>query len=114
SAHELGLIETTAASRFERCVVAIARGGPWPARAMDAYSRAFQPGGLLRRKLVLLLAILESRSPPAEAIDQPSPGSSAGVFVRIAGFAALNLALIAIGLVVLSPVRLVCALGGGR
>jgi hypothetical protein len=110
AAHALGLVELRATSSFERAVVALARRGTWSARAMDASTRLVQPAGLLRRKLVLLLALLESRSPPAEAIDAPTAGSRSGLLLHAAGLTLLYGVHALAGLLILAPVRLACAL----
>ena len=43
---------------FHRRLLGIARTGPAFTRLADAYTRAFAPRGALRKKLILLLAIL--------------------------------------------------------
>jgi hypothetical protein len=52
-------------------LVALARRSPGAARLADAYARIFEPTGVLRRKLVLLLAILETSAPSHLLITQP-------------------------------------------
>lgn len=57
----------------------------------DAYSRFFRPNSILRRKLVLLLAILESTTFAAqvdESDDRGLIGFLAGSTIATAGFAA--------------------------
>jgi hypothetical protein len=44
----------------DEALVRFASGGPLRARVADAYARIFRPRGLLRRKLILAFAILES------------------------------------------------------
>lgn len=112
AAHDAGAVELPGTSRFERAVVRIARRGP--VRMLDAHSRVFANGSLLRRKLVLVLALLETRSPTAERIDAAVPGSSAALFLRIGMFGILFAARVAVASVLLLPVRLACAFGGGR
>ena len=114
SAHDFGALEPERATRYERALVALARGAPWLARAMDVHARVFANGSLLRRKLVLLLAILESRSPSAEALDAPTPGSRTGMFLRLAWLAAVFALTLLVGAVLLLPVRLACACGGAE
>ncbi len=95
-AHEAGSFGPLRSTDDEDDVlVQIARGGPWPLRFADAWAAAFDRHGVLRRKLVLALAILES-GPDSERIDVPAPGGYAAfaraLVVRGAAFAALLLA----------------------
>ncbi len=48
------------AAGFERTLIHAASAGPFAARLADAYARRAMPRGVLRKKLVLLLAILET------------------------------------------------------
>jgi hypothetical protein len=48
---------------FDRTLLTVARRHPAAARLADAYARVALPAGPLRKKLVLLLAILESCAP---------------------------------------------------
>ena len=57
-------------SRFDRLLCSWARRSRPTARAADFYGRLFRPAGALRRKLVLLLAILESYGPTAAVTDR--------------------------------------------
>jgi hypothetical protein len=76
-------------SAAERALVAVATRSPALTRLADAYARARAPRSLLRRKLSLLLSILETTPPSSRVIDgAPSRGPAAGV---------LELALIGIG-----------------
>lgn len=65
-------------------LVALARRGPFRARLADAYARRFAPRGVLRRKLVLLLAILETSSPSFRVIDYDRPSSPGVAVLRLA------------------------------
>jgi hypothetical protein len=98
---------------FDRRMMAFAALGPWAARAADAYARTFAKSAVLRRKLVVLTAILES-SAPHDAAYAPVEASPAGIVARLAlvGIAFL-LALLA-GILVLAPLRLVTAITGER
>lgn len=63
-----------AETAFDRRLVAAAVRHPVVARLADAYGRLLAPTGLLRRKLVLLLAILETTPPHYRAVDAPLAG----------------------------------------
>jgi hypothetical protein len=114
AAHEAGVVELASTTRFEHEVARIAGRSPALARALDSYSRVFGNGNLLRRKLVLVLALLESKSPPAEEIDAPTPGSNLGMFARMAWLGAAFAARVVVTAIALLPVRVACALRGER
>ncbi|MCY3003917.1 MAG: hypothetical protein NTV21_19145 [Planctomycetota bacterium] len=114
AAHEAGVVELPGTTGFERSVVALARALPWSLRALDAHARVFGNGSLLRRKLVLLLAILETRAPHDEALDTPTAGSNLGMFVRMAWLGAVFATLVVVTALLLLPVRVVSLAGGAR
>ncbi len=105
-AHARGAVGE-ATDGFDAALVRWAAAGPLRARWVDGYARFFASGGLLRRKLVLVLALLESRAPTDALVDQVEPGSRAGF---LAGMT-LSMGLFALRLVgaalVLTPARLV-------
>jgi hypothetical protein len=101
-----------AAARFDRALVALARQGPFLARLADAHARVFAPGCLLRRKLVLVLALLEVSAPGR--VDAPSVRSAPGLVARAAWAGAVFAFLLTVSTLLLLPVRLVCALAGSE
>lgn len=114
-AHALGVVEAPGtATAFDRLLVSIARAGALPARLADAHARVFRKAGLLRRKLVLLLALLESHADTAGDVDAPTPGGPNGFVVGAAARVALFALLLCAGALVLLPARAACALAGGR
>jgi hypothetical protein len=89
-AHEVSPVAPRDSLRaLDRALLRVARMGPRSARAADGYAAAFAKGSLLRRKLVLLVAILESRQHTAVLFDTAEPGSRAAwvftVGLRMAG-----------------------------
>jgi NADH dehydrogenase len=70
-------------------LTAVARRGAVPARLADAWAGVLARNGTLRRKLVLLLAILESTGETAASVDTPDRGTRLGFLVGLAGRAAL-------------------------
>jgi hypothetical protein len=99
----------------ERAVVGVAARSPVLARLADAYARVCAPRSLLRKKLSVLLSILETAPPSSRVVDgTPSSGPAAGVLelalVGIAGVGAL-----AAGLLIFVPLELtVRVFGNGR
>ena len=112
-AHELGVVTPRGGeTRFDRLLVACAREGPGLARWADAYAALLARGGLLRRKLVLLLSILESHGESAELVDHPTPGPAPVVLLRALWTAGVFAALFCLAALVLTPLRAACALAG--
>jgi hypothetical protein len=95
----------------DRLLAATASRGRALARMADVYARFFRPTGPLRRRVTLLLAILENAPGFFEPVSGPTIGSPVGVFLRVGReLAGTGLALGA-GLLAFGPVH---ALGGGR
>lgn len=91
----------------DRWLVHVAGRGTGAARLADAYARLVRPQGLLRRKLVLLLALLETSAPAWRALEvEPSRGARGALIALARHGAAAALAAVA-GIVVLGPGHLV-------
>lgn len=98
-------------SRFDRFLCGFARRSPVMARFADAFAVVFAPGSVLRRKLVLLLAMLESTAPHYRRLEEVSSNRAlafAGLFAR-GMLAALVLLL---SLLVFLPARLLLGPAG--
>lgn len=98
--------------RHERWLLRVARTGPGACRVADAWARLGAPQGTLRRKLVVLLAILEVTPPYAAELDQPR-GGSALEWVRMAASGLGFAGALALGVVLFLPVRLATARKAG-
>lgn len=82
AAHEKRAADLAPADRFDLFLVRFARKSAIGAELAGAYARRFRHAGLLQKKLVLTLALLEC-SPEASAIlDRPEPGGAAGFWLR--------------------------------
>jgi hypothetical protein len=97
---------------FDRILLSLAGRGAWAARIADAHARLFSPSAVLRKKLILLLAILETSAPYYRRIDEPGRGGWFVLPLRLA-FAGLRAAVLLIaGGLLLLPVQFVCRLSG--
>jgi hypothetical protein len=114
AAHAAGVVEPAGTSAFQRRVVSLASSAPWSLRALDVHSRVFAKGGLLRRKLVLLLAILETRAPHDAELDTPSPGSTLGMFAHMAWLGGVFVFLLVASTLALAPVALLWRIRGPK
>lgn len=93
------------AAGFDAALVAIARRAPWLTRTADAYAGLFARRATLRRKLTLLLALLESVAPSDTAFAARA-GSPAATACRLAATATGALALALLAALVLAPLQL--------
>ena len=91
------------ADGLDRVLLATAVRGPVLARIADAYARIFRPRGTLRRKLILLVAVLENAPATHRSFTAGADGRRAAALLRIAGaLGAFALALGA-GLILFGP-----------
>lgn len=97
------------AGRTDRAVLAFARRGTVAARLADSWAALFFRSSALRKRLVLLLAILESRAPTCQAIDRPAGGSPGAAMALLAARGLVAVLVLLAGSVVMLPVL---ALGG--
>ena len=87
------------AGRFDEILLAVASVNPWLTRAMDIYSRFFYPHSGLRKRLILLLAILESWAPSYERLDRRKGNEGLSLIVislLVNGLLAASLLLLAV------------------
>jgi hypothetical protein len=89
----------------ERAVVRVAASAPAIARLADAYARICAPRSLLRKKLSVLLAILETASPSHRAIDAPPARGAVAAALELALVGALGVAAAVTGVLLFVPVR---------
>lgn len=97
--------EKARADAFDSFLIEVsARGRIW-ARLADSYARIFRPDSLLRKKLILVLALLECTPPSFEALDRVPAGGLPGTIFRLAGASARFLAALIVGAALFTPVR---------
>lgn len=97
---------------FDRALLAVAAWHPFLTRTADLHARFVRPATLLRKKLILMAAILEA-SPGSASILQASGG---GMVAALASLAAIGLGAaisLVLGAVIFLPIRLWSAFGGG-
>ena len=69
AAHQARSLRGDLAHPADDFLVKAASIGPWSTKIIDAYTRVFHPFSMVRKKLVLLLAILECCAPPHAHLD---------------------------------------------
>jgi len=104
----------TTVDRFDGLLLSLALTGGPTARIADAYSSRFRRGSVLRRKMVLVLALAECDPDLAESIDTPD-GPGLALWASLGLAAILSFLALVTGVVLLGPVHLVCGMipGGG-
>jgi hypothetical protein len=106
-AHEVSAVEAGGAEQpLDRALLRVARMGPLCARASDCYAAAFARASLLRRKLVLLTAIFESRQKTAAIFDSAVPGSRSAWVCEVAARAGMSALMGCFAALVILPLRL--------
>ncbi len=96
----------------DRALDSAVRLGAFPARVADAYARFFRPTGSLRRRLTLMLAILENAPDSYDRIGAGTRGSYPGVAARVGLAMATSGVALLLGLLIFGPIHL--ATGGRR
>jgi NADH dehydrogenase len=91
--------------RSDEALIAFARRGPIRAKLADAYAAVFAPRSALRKKLVMLLAILETSQSTYPQVDAAIGGSRAATLVRLVASGAGAVGALALGTMVLLPRR---------
>jgi len=104
----------TAHDRFDRLLLHLARMHRLTARLVDSYSALLRPRGVLRKKLVLLLAILETCPPYCDAIEQVRPRPLPWVLIALTLRGLLAVIVTIVAVAILLPLQLVLALFPGK
>lgn len=111
-AHSGGHLKATKArDRFEDLLVKVASLSPLTARMVDSYTVLFRPRALIRKKLVLLLAILESSAPAHERLEIADRSPKSVLLLRIVCRGLLFALLALTGAALLFPVQAALGLG---
>ena len=98
---------------FDAFLVRFARRGRLLTKLADAYAAVAMPSSLLRRKLVVLLAILETCPPYHRILDEPAGGGPVRASLRLTMTGLGAAASLVAAAVILLPIRAVFALMSG-
>jgi hypothetical protein len=102
-AHERGeLANIPEPGAFERALVWLATF-PFAARIVDVYTALFMKRAVVRKKLVLVLAILECCAPSYHYFEHPDGGGFVGSVARLAVRSLVSAIALAVGAIVLGP-----------
>lgn len=99
------------AGGFEALLLRLSTLHPWVTRAVDGYCRFFRPGAIVRKRLVLMFALLESFGATTRHFDDSDGGGVVGFALRLA-WAGLCLAtLLSLSAVILLPLSWIMPTG---
>lgn len=111
-AHRVGLpLDPTLGDSFDRFLVRISTLHPLMTRLVDVYTSMFLRGTLVRRKWVLLLAVVETCFPTYAYFDAPDADSVAAFCIKAARSMLMFCLALCLSLLLLAPVY--CALSVG-
>jgi hypothetical protein len=99
---------------FDPLLVKIATWHPLATKICDAYARFFSPRGVLRKKLVLLLSLLELTPPYFQRIDAADGGSRLRLFAVIVWKGATMVFSLLLSVFILLPLQLLSKIIGGK
>lgn len=93
---------------FDRATLILARKGCMLARWADAYCALFHRNGSLRRKLIVLAAILEHVPPTNQAFDTVEPRHVVVASLSLAAYGCMSAVSLLGGVLVLLPASMLC------
>jgi hypothetical protein len=106
AAHQTGSLRGDRAYPADGFLVRVASIGAWSTKIIDAYTRVFRPFSTIRKKLVLLLAILESCAPTHAYLESVDSSSVPWLFLRLVQRCLTFVLIVIVGIVVILPVEL--------
>ncbi len=99
------MLLTMPVSHRDAAVVGFVRRHPWSVSFLDAASGLLRPGGLLRSKILIMAAILET-SPAFAHEFLPREASPAGLLIGLAVAGAIAVVRATLGIVLYTAARL--------
>jgi len=95
-----------ATAAIDRLLLSVARAHGRGAWLVDAYTAVFLKGAVVRKKWVLLVALLESSAPASDYFDAPDPGGRGVLVARLAWKGAAFVLALCLSTVVFLPFHL--------
>jgi hypothetical protein len=108
--HQESDASARALDAFDHFLVRVSARAPFWARLADTYATRCRKNSAVRRKLVLMLALLECAPSSFEIVEQVQVGGPAGAVVLLGWEAARYALVLIISVVIFTPVRLAMAL----
>src|SRR5690242_14310614 len=104
AAHKAGFLIGIDPQPAEDFLVRVASIAPWSTKMTDVYTRLFHPYSTLRRKLILLLAILETCAPSYARVDSADASFIGVLLARLAIHFLTYLVILVLGIFLMLPV----------
>jgi hypothetical protein len=104
--HRAGSLWNGGECSADAFLVKVAGIAPWITKLVDSYARVFRPSSTVRKKLVLLLAILESCAPTHAYLDAVDSGAVPLLFLRLICRCVIFVLVLTLGVLLLFPVEL--------
>jgi hypothetical protein len=106
-AHSIADFTCTSETRaFDRLLLYVSATHPVLTRLVDAYTAIFMRSSIVRRKWILLLAILESCSPSYRCFDSPESSNKKFLLVGMMGKGLVFLFFLFLSILLLMPLHL--------
>jgi hypothetical protein len=102
--HKSDAMRTDKSDRFDEFLVSVSARTPSWARLADTYASMLRKDSVVRKKLVLTLALLESAPPSFETLERVDGRSTFLTFMRLGWKGAAYLVTLAASLVVFTPI----------
>ena len=107
AAHQTSSLRWDPGDTAEAFLVRVAGIGAWSTKIIDAYTRVFHPFSIVRKKLVVLLAILESCAPTHAYLDSVDSNSIPLLFVRFLQRGVTFALILLVGISFILPAELI-------
>ena len=98
------------ADRFEKLLLRLSRTSPLGTRLVDSYTSLFRKRSVVRKKLVLLLAVLECSPSTFRDLDAPDQGTRSWIYLKLLGRLGLHALSLTVAASVLGAVHLLMRL----
>jgi len=99
-------------SHFDKLLVNIAKMNPFFTKLVDAYACVFFKRSVLRKKMILLLAILESCAPTHRYLDLADPFGKRMLYIRLLLRGLFFMLTLLLSTILLMPLHLMFTLVG--
>lgn len=106
AAHQACSLRNGGECRADAFLVKVASISPGSTKIVDAYTRIFRPFSTVRKKLVLLLAILESCAPTHAYLDSVDAGPTPLLFLRFVNRCVIFALVVMVGVLIILPAEL--------
>ena len=110
--HDQSAAKATTIDTFDRVLLVVARMSHWGVCLADSYASRFRKHSVLRRKLVLVLAILECASPSYQVIDAAYQGNAVWIMARLVWHGAMYAVAVTTAALMLGPLHVATSLMG--